>query len=180
MSIRAVYRLIAVIGLLVLAGPAAAEDDRNLSVVPRPPQSTGAQHGAFHVSLGPTTASVLSIGSPIGFSVGTTANGYAHLYVLSASGRVQLWLENVSVKAGRSLSYPTQGVIRATPPGGDEQIVLVVTREPFSGFARGVTRSPLVLQYTHEGFRQALAAKTDRLPRSTWATAELVIRVRDR
>jgi hypothetical protein len=176
MPVNSAYRMIVAVGMCVVAAVAVAQDDRDLTTAPgRPPRQA-----TFNVSLTPTTAHVLAIGSPIGFSLGATAKGYANLYALSASGKVQLWLENVPIKAGRALSYPSQGVIRATPPGGDEQILLVVTREPFDGFAHGATRSPLVLQHSHSEFRQAVAAKMSRLPRGSWASAELVVRVEDR
>jgi len=176
MPVNIAYRMIVAVGMCVVGAVALAQGDRDLTIAPgRPPRQA-----ALNVSLTPTTAQVLTIGSPIGFSLGATAKGYANLYALSASGKVQLWLENVPIKAGRALSYPSAGVIRATPPSGDEQILLVVTREPFDGFGHGAVRSPLVLQYTHAEFRQAVAAKVDRLPRGNWALTELIIRVEDR
>jgi hypothetical protein len=165
-------RIITAVVLCVVAGTASAQGGRDLTV--------GKPSRQLNVSLTPTTAQVLAVGSPIAFSLGATGKGYANLYALSASGKVQLWLENVPIKAGRPLSYPAQGVIRATPPGGDEQIVFVVTREPFDGFAHGAIRSPLVLQYTHDEFRQTVASRVGKLPRGSWGMAELTIRVEDR
>ena len=132
------------------------------------------------VTLFPTSAKAVRIGSTIGFQIGATANGYAHLYALSASGKVQLWMENVRIRRDHAMVYPSRdSEIRATPPAGDEKVVLVITRAPFDGFASGAVRSPLALQYSHESFRQALAAKIKKLPSGSWATTELVVRVED-
>ena len=167
---------------MLMAGSALAETGRDLTVAHRP---TGPAYiessGPLNISLVPTTASVLKIGSSIGFSIGSTAGGYASLYALSASGKVQLWLENVPIRAGGTISYPTRGgVIRATPPAGDEKILMVVTRTRIAGFAHGTVRSPLVLPYTHEAFRQALAGKTSALASDDWTSTELTVRIEDR
>ena len=51
--------------------------------------------GAFTVSLLPVGPTTLSVGMPIAFRVTTSRSGYIHLYALDASGRTQVWLENV-------------------------------------------------------------------------------------
>jgi hypothetical protein len=131
------------------------------------------------VSLIPTMPSVLAIGEPIGFRLRSSADGFGHLYVLSASGKVQLWFENLPVRKMRSLSYPPSRLqVRAAPPAGDETVIFVVTRERFEGFAgRGTTRSPLALQHTHAGFGEALRRRTARIERTRWASVSSVIRV---
>jgi hypothetical protein len=144
------------------------------------PYGSYAPYGALNVSLIPLMPSVVPVGAPIGFNIGATANGFANLYVLSASGQVQVWLENVRINAGRMISYPSSNLaIQATPPGGDDQVVLVVTRAPLPGFARGVVRTPLTLQYSHRGFWRALGQKVRALPPGTWAKAEVTVRVED-
>ncbi len=163
---------------MLAAASASAANDRDLTVSHRPARPVHfASSGPLNISLVPTTG-VLRVGSEIGFTVGTTAGGYASLYVLSASGKVQLWMENVPIQAGHTLAYPMRGaIVRATPPAGDDQVLLVVTRTPFAGFARGTVRSPLVLPYTHSTFRQALASKTGSFGSDDWASTELTIRI---
>jgi len=166
---------------MLAAASASAASDRDLTVSHRPARPVHfASSGPLNISLVPTSASVLRIGSEIGFTVGTTAGGYASLYVLSASGKVQLWMENVPIQAGHTMAYPMRGgIVRASPPAGDDQVLLVVTRTPFAGFSRGSVRSPLVLPYSHGSFRQALAAKTARFGSDDWASTELTIRIED-
>jgi hypothetical protein len=136
----------------------------------------------IHLSLVPTMPSVLAIGQPIGFQLRSTADGFGHLYVLSASGKVQLWFENLPVRKMHSVSYPCSGLqVRAAPPAGDETVIFVVTRERFEGFAgRGTTCSPLALQHTHTDFCEALRRKTARIERTRWAAVSSVIRVAER
>jgi hypothetical protein len=174
---------IAVMALHLLSLPAGAQPGRDLNVqMNRPmPPGVGAPSRPINLSLVPTTANVLHIGSAIGFRLGASASGYVHLYALSASGKVQLWLENVPIRPGRSIVYPGDtGTIRAMPPAGDERIVMVVTRQPLAGFARGSTQSPLVLPYSHSEFRELLAAKTSMLQPREWASTESIVRVEDR
>jgi hypothetical protein len=133
----------------------------------------------FNVSLIPTMPSVLTIGSRFGFRLKSTADGFGHLYALSASGKVQLWFENVPVRRMHTVSYPSSGLeLRAAPPAGDETIIFVVTRDRLDGFAgRGTTRSPLALQYAQGAFNDALAQKTSTIERTQWASVSSMIRV---
>jgi hypothetical protein len=133
----------------------------------------------INLSLLPTMPSVLAIGEPFGFRLRSTAGGFGHLYVLSASGKVQLWFENLPVRKLRWFSYPPSELrVRAAPPVGDETIIFVVTRDRFEGFAgRGTTRTPLALQYAHAGFGEALRQKTAGIERARWASVSSVIRV---
>lgn len=133
------------------------------------------------VSLMPIGASTTAIGEPLRFKMVSLANGYGHLYVLSASGRTQLWLENVRLRAGQPITFPRRGqIVRAAAPAGDETILFVASRHRFDGFAgKGVTTTPLDLQLTHEGLRTAIDQKFGAFPRNDWAFAEIKIRVRD-
>ena len=110
------------------------------------------------MTVGP---SVLSIGEPLGFRMASLAcEGYGQLYVLSASGRSQLWLENVRLHTGQPIYYPSPGfIVRASPPAGDETVLFVVTRAPFHGFVGGTSATPFDLQYTHDGLRAAISGK---------------------
>ena len=133
------------------------------------------------VSLMTVGPSILSIGEPLGFRMASLAcEGYGQLYVLSASGRSQLWLENVRLHTGQPIEYPSPGfIVRATPPAGDETVLFVVTRTPFHGFVGGTSATPFDLQYTHDGLRAAIQERLDAMPRSDWAIAEVSVRVQE-
>src|SRR5262245_9989399 len=48
----------------------------------------------FEIALIASPGDSLKIGSTIELQLDSSIMGFAHLYVLSASGKVQLWLEN--------------------------------------------------------------------------------------
>ena len=132
------------------------------------------------VSLMPVGPSTIAIGQPIRFRMVSLSDGFGHLYVLSASGRTQVWLENARVRAGQPLRYPLQGkIVRASPPAGDEKLIFVATRGPIEGFTGRGTNVPFDLQYMHESLRASLQQKLGLLPRDDWGFAEIGIRVRD-
>jgi hypothetical protein len=110
------------------------------------------------------------------------SEGFGHLYVFSASGRSQLWMENVRLHAGVPVYFPRPGqLIRATPPAGDEVVMFVATRSRIPGFLGGGSTSmtPIDLQYTHDGLRNALEAQLNSVSRDDWAVAEVTIRVQE-
>ncbi len=143
-------------------------------------QAGAPHHARIAVSLVPLMPSVMRVGQPFAFELAANSAGYAHLYVLDASGKVQVWLENVPIDAGETVRYPLEGtVVRASPPGGDETIVLVVTRTRFNGFLDGRENNrPFVLPYSRQAFHKALLAKTSHL-RHDWGGATLTVRVKD-
>src|SRR5664280_2356274 len=113
----------------------SAPSGRDLTVEAATPHARPWRHPRrpVQVSLVPVGASTLSIGQPLRFRMESIADGYGQLYALSASGRTQLWLENVRLRAGRFVDYPRPGfVVRAAPPAGDETIVFVASRAPLS------------------------------------------------
>jgi hypothetical protein len=132
-------------------------------------------------SIVPIGPSVVSIGEPLRFRMASLCEGYGQLYVLSASGRSQLWLENVRMHTGQPLYYPRPGLlVRAAPPAGDETILFVVSRMPIQGFVGGGSSAmPFDLQYTHDGLRAAIQQRLDGMPRSDWALAEISVRVQE-
>ena len=136
---------------------------------------------AVQVSLMPIGSSTITIGQPLRFKMVSLADGFGHLYVLSASGRTQLWLENIRIHAGRPIGYPTSGkIVRAAAPAGDETVIFVASRKPIDGFAGvGSTLTPVDLQLSHEGFRAAIEQKFNGISRENWAFAEIRVRVRD-
>src|SRR5262249_47406542 len=98
---------------------------------------------------------------------------------LSASGKTQLLMENVPLAGNRAASFPPRNlVLRASAPAGDETVVFVASRTPIQGLAgSGITRTPLQLQHTHQGLRQALQRILQNGAREDYAFAEAVIRV---
>lgn len=191
LSRRAAFATLAGAGLWA-SGALAQSKDLQVEQVPGHPHRPPHHHplnpapaldtGPVQVSLMPIGPSSLSVGEPIRFKMVALAEGFGHLYVLSASGRTQLWMENVRVHAGVPVGFPRGGqIVRATPPAGDETVLFVATRSRIGGFLGGgsVSTVPFDLQYTHDTFRGALQAQLDALPRNDWAIAELHIRVND-
>jgi hypothetical protein len=140
------------------------EDTETRDLRPGP----GRPAGRPRVTLRPSTP-VVRVGMPINFELGSTINGFAHIYVVSASGRVQVWMENAPIAAGNSSVFPNRGTITAAPPTGREDIILIVTRERINGFlGYGSTRVPRDLDYDPVSFKQAVKDKFEDLPRRDW------------
>jgi hypothetical protein len=133
------------------------------------------------VTLRPSSP-VVAVGAPISFQVSSSVSGFGHIYVLSASGRVQVWMENVPIPAGQRLLFPTGGMgIRAAAPAGREDLMLVVTRNRIDGFfGYETTHSPRVLEYSPHAFKQALTAKFVDRPNREWGYARTSVQVVDR
>jgi hypothetical protein len=125
------------------------------------------------------SASVIPFGAPITFKVRSSVNGYAHLYVMSASGRAQVWLENMPIPAGEHLEFPAgELVIRAAPPAGREDVMLIVTRERINGFfGYKTTNSPRVLPFGQQNFKRVLTEKFNDMPHRQWNYARTAVQV---
>ena len=130
------------------------------------------------VSVRPTSH-VVQIGSTIELEVRSSANGFAHLYVMSASGRVQLWMENVPIAGGQRLRFPTGGPsIVATGPTGEDEIIFIVTRKRIDGFlGRKTTWTAQLIGIGQEDFHQALEEQMSALPRAEWNMARASVEV---
>lgn len=156
---------------------------RDLVVVGTGPKhkATRAGRRPVQVSMMPIGPSSIAIGAPLGFRMVSTADGYGSLYVLSASGRTQAWLENTRLHAGEPIVYPRRGlIVRAAPPGGDETMIFVAARDRMDGLAGpGALTGPLDLQYTHTSLRDAIQQRYRDVPRERWAFAEIQIRVHE-
>jgi hypothetical protein len=146
------------------------------------PQASKPTLGLFkerpRVSVRPTSQ-VVPIGFPIELEARSGANGFAHLYVMSASGRVQLWMENVPIAGGQRLRFPTRGAsIVATGPTGEDEIIFIVTRKRIYGFlGRKTTWTAQLIGIGHEDFRQALEEQISALPRAEWNMARASVEV---
>jgi hypothetical protein len=144
------------------------------------PGNAGGQHRP-KVTL-QSSATVVSVGAPVAFRITSSVKGYGHLYVMSASGRAQVWMENVPIAAGQRLVFPTGSLgIKAAPPAGREDLMLIVTRERINGFfGYRSTRAPRVVEHDHQSFKQALTAMFVDMPRRQWGYARTSVRVIDR
>ncbi len=138
---------------------------------------------AFAVGVTPTMAPPVRIGTPVGFLVSSSAAGFGHLYLVNADGCVTMLAENLPLAAGAQVDYPRPGdgiQIRASAPAGIDRLILLVTRQPFVGFAdnEGSTLTrPVALASTAEAFLRAFNRATGRLPASSWAVAETRVQV---
>lgn len=151
---------------------------RDLRPTPAKPDNAGIRP---RVTLRPSST-VVAVGEPIKFGVASDVDGFGHIYVVSASGRVQVWMENVPIAADRHIRFPSGGLrINAAPPAGYEDVVLVVTRNRIDGFlGRGPTRTPRDLAYPADDFKEAVREKFEDLPRRDWGYARTLVRVIDR
>lgn len=182
------FGLAALAAAVVAPGAASAQAARDLTVVTKPerpgprPEAGGGGSGVsgpVTVSLVPSGSPVIRIGDPIRFKVVSTHAGFGHVYVMSASGRVQLWAENLRLQAGVPVDLPRRGLaIVAAPPAGDETVLFVATRKRFQGFLGGsTTANPAELQITRDSLLPTLQGKLGVFPREHWGFAQLVIRV---
>lgn len=178
---------LALLGLGLSATAATARDmaadARDLTVEPERPAHRPVAHPArrqVQVSLMPVGPSTLVIGEPMRFRMVSLADGFGHLYVLSASGRTQLWLENIPLRAGEPLRYPLRGqIVRATAPTGEETLIFAASRQPIDGFTgHGATSTAVDLPLTHEALRAAIADRFAGMARGDRAFAEIRVHVR--
>ena len=137
----------------------------------------------FAVGVTPTTAPPVPVGTPVGFRVSSSETGYGHLYLINADGGVTMLAENLPVAAGAQVDYPRAGDgvrIRATPPVGVDRVILLVTRQPFVGFAGNqgtILTRPVALASTAEAFLREFNEATRSLPPAAWAVAETRVQV---
>ena len=138
---------------------------------------------AFAVGVTPTTAPPVAVGAPVGFRVSSSEAGYGHLYLINADEGVTMLAENLPLAAGAQVDYPLSGDgvrMQASPPAGIDRLILLVTRQPFVGFAANqgntLTR-PVALAATAEAFLRGLNRATERLPAASWAVAETRVQV---
>lgn len=137
----------------------------------------------FAVGVVPTSAPPIRIGTPIGFRLSSSLAGVGHLYLIDAAGGVTVLAENLPVAAGSQLGFPDPVAgftITATRPAGINRVILLVTLDPFAGFANtqgAPLGSPVPLTLAAEEFLQRLADATGSLPEASWATAEVRVQV---
>lgn len=133
----------------------------------------------FSVSLVPTVPVPIRIGTELGFQLSSGTAGYASLYVIDPAYDVQVLAENLPVPAG-SVEYPaSQGFsLRAAEPVGFNRAVLLVTRQPFSGFSGNDTlTTPVSTALDGRTFVSQLNDATRALPSQSWVADEVCLRI---
>jgi hypothetical protein len=144
------------------------------------PGGPGYHNARPRVTLKPSSP-VVRIGGAVNFELGSSVDGFAHVYVVSASGRVQVWLENVPINAGQQTLFPARGQVTAGAPAGRDDIVLIVTRERIKGFlGYGPIRTPRDLDYDPMSFRQAVRDRFEDMPLRDWGYARTLVQVVNR
>ena len=133
----------------------------------------------FSVSLVPTVPVPIRVGTDLGFQLSSGTAGYASLYVVDPAYDVQVLAENLPVPAG-SLEYPSsQGFsLRAAEPVGFNRAILLVTRQPFSGFSGNDTlTTPVSTALDGRTFVAQLNDATRALPSASWVADEVCLRI---
>lgn len=133
----------------------------------------------FSVSLVPTVPVPIRLGTELGFQLSSGTAGYASLYIIDPAYDVQVLAENLPVPAG-SLEYPSsQGFsLRAAEPVGFNRAVLLVTRQPFSGFSGNDTlTTPVSTALDGRTFVSQLNDATRALPGESWVADEVCLRI---
>ena len=134
----------------------------------------------FSVSLVPTVPVPIRVGTNLGFRLSSSTAGYGNLYLIDPLGQVSVLAENLPLAAG-SLDYPSLEhgfTLAASQPVGVNRVILLVTRQPFDGFSGEATlTSPVSLALRADEFVTDLGRATVLLPRTSWVTDEIEIRV---
>ena len=133
----------------------------------------------FSVSLVPTVPVPIRIGAELSFQLSSSTAGYASLYLIDPAYDVQVLAENLPLAAG-SLEYPSsQGfTLQAAQPVGFNWVILLVTRQPVSGFSGNDTlTNPVGTALDGRTFVSQLNSVTRALPRPSWAVDEVRIRI---
>ena len=133
----------------------------------------------FGVSLVPSVPVPIRLGTELGFSVSSGTAGYYSLYLIDPAAEVWVLAENIPLPAG-SVAYPSPPAqnftITAAEPLGVNRVILLVTRDPISGFSGDSTlNSPVSLAIRGNTFVTRLNGTTRALPPSDWAIDEITI-----
>lgn len=184
---RTALALLASLSLAALLPAAADAGSRPRDLSPRPDNGFGYdQMSPDYGSTKRPAASIRSLtgrkvheGDEVRFEIKSNRDGYGHVYVISASGRAQLWMENVPLKAGRKLRFPDGDyTINATGPEGKDKIVLIVTRTRLNGLlGRETTDIPEDIDLDRGEFREAIETMMRRYPRTDWTWAHTFVEV---
>lgn len=132
------------------------------------------------ITIKSLAGSTVEAGNTVGFRIKSNAPGFVHLYSVNASGRIQLWMENVPIEAAEPLSYPSDPrmKIKATPPGGKDRVLVILTKSRLDGFqGRRTTRVPEDIEMGQASFLKHLKELMSDVPRAQWTWAETSVKV---
>lgn len=148
---------------------------------PKPQPPVAEAPVPVHASLLPVGPSSIRIGAPIRFRIRSNRSGFGHVYIVNASGKTVLLVENLPLKAERSVEVPKAGLlIRASAPTGDNEVVFLATRDRFAGFAGGgTTTTPTDIQTSGAGLAAQLETRLSMTARDRWALTHVTVRVVD-
>lgn len=152
--------------------------DLSAEVVGSP--ALGASATGAKLSVTSMAGPVVEEGQRVRFKIASNRSGFVHLYVLSASGRLQLWMENVPIAASRPLIFPTTTdvTIKAEAPGGRDRIVALLTRKRLDGFnGQMTTETPMDLDMGREEFQNAVEGMLTENEKNDLTWASTAVRV---
>ncbi len=137
---------------------------------------------AFAVGVIPTLAPPIRIGASVGFRLTSGLAGLGHLYLIGANGDVTVLTENLPLGAGSQVEFPNpaQGFMVTAEAPGVNRVILLVTLEPFVGFANtqgAQLPSPVSLTLEAGEFLRRLNDAAEELPATSWATNETRVQV---
>ena len=135
----------------------------------------------FAVSLVPAVPVPIRLGTQLGFSVSSGTAGYYSLYLIDPASEVWVLAENMPLGAG-SVTYPSPPAqnftLTAAEPLGRNRVIVLVTRDPISGFSGDNTLTSAVsLAIRGNTFVERLNRTTRSLPSSDWAIDEITVSV---
>ncbi len=135
----------------------------------------------FAVSLVPAVPVPIRLGDRLGFSVSSGTAGYYSLYLIDPASEVWVLGENMPLGAG-SVTYPSPPAqnftLTAAEPLGRNRVIVLVTRDPVSGFSGDDTLTSAVsLAIRGDTFVERLNRTTRSLPSSDWAIDEITVSV---
>ena len=135
----------------------------------------------FAISLVPSVPVPIRLGTELGFSVSSSTAGYYSLYLIDPAAEVWVLAENLPLPAG-SVTYPSAPAqnftLTAAEPLGVNRVILLVTRDPISGFSGDNTLSSAVsLAIRSNPFVARLNGTTRALPQLDWAIDEIAVSI---
>ena len=152
---------------------------------PPPPDRPGVLYTPadqpFAISLVPAVPVPIRIGTNLGFNVSSSTAGYYSLYLINPAAEVWVLAENLPLGAG-SVTYPSPPAqnftLTAAEPLGANRVILLVTRDPISGFSGNNTLSSAVsLAIRGNTFVSQLNGAIRALPPSDWAIDEIAVSI---
>jgi hypothetical protein len=129
------------------------------------------------VSIQSIVSQVVTVGQPFQFALKSNAGGFAHVYLLSASGKTKALAENLTLppNGDRQIVFK----LLATAPAGKDKVLVLATKNRIQGFSRlRNPGQPATLRLAHGQFRAALDRKIRSLPRKDWSFAETFVLVK--